>query len=219
MCILHAMLEERVFRILTLDGGGAKGFYSIGVLDEIERNTGRPVSDTFDLICGTSTGAIIAALLARGDSVSDVHAVYREHVPQIMRLNNPERRSASLRRLANEVFENTTVSDFKIPIGIVSTSWKDERPLIFKALREQAHGSVGSFVPFFGVSVADAVVASCSAYPYFRTHKVTKSNGDSVELADGGFCANNPTLYGPPRPRSYRSLPNDIWVKSFGAAC
>ena len=31
------MLEERVFRILTLDGGGAKGFYSIGVLDEIEK--------------------------------------------------------------------------------------------------------------------------------------------------------------------------------------
>lgn len=189
------MLEKRVFKILTLDGGGAKGFYSIGVLDEIEKNTQRRISDTFDLIYGTSTGAIIAALLARGDSVSEVHGVYREHVPDIMRLSNPERRSAALRRLANEVFGNTAVSDFKIPIGIVATNWKDERPLIFKALQAQAHGSVGSFVPFFGMSVADAVVASCSAYPYFCIHKVRKANGDVVELADGGFCANNPTLY------------------------
>jgi uncharacterized protein len=189
------MSDDRIFRILTLDGGGAKGFYSIGVLDEIEKNTGRRISESFDLIYGTSTGAIIAALVARGDSVNDVLTIYREHVPQIMRLNNPKARSAALVRLANDVFGETAISDFKVPIGIVSTNWKDERPLIFKALDTQAHGSVGSFVPFFGVRVADAIVASCSAYPYFCTHNVTKSNGDTVELADGGFCANNPTLY------------------------
>jgi uncharacterized protein len=189
------MVDERLFRILTLDGGGAKGFYSIGVLDEIEQNTGRRISETFDLIYGTSTGAIIAALLARGDGVADVLAVYREHVPQIMRVNNPAQRSAALLGLAKTVFGDTAVADFKVAIGIVATNWKDQRPLIFKSQPKQAHGSVGSFVPFFGVSVADAIVASCSAYPFFSPHTVTKSNGDVVELADGGFCANNPTLY------------------------
>jgi len=189
------MADNGTFRVLTLDGGGAKGFYTIGVLDEIEKNSGRGICDSFDLIYGTSTGAIIAALLSRGDTVDAVHATYRQYVPQIMRLNNPRDRSAALRELAREVFKDADSSVFKTAIGIVSTNWKDQRPMIFKSLKAQAHGSEGSFVPFFGVPVGEAIVASCSAYPYFCTHTLTKSNGDSVELADGGFCANNPTLY------------------------
>lgn len=80
-------------------------------------------------------------------------------------------------------------------IGIVATNWKDERPLIFKTSRSQAHGSKGSFEPFFGCSVADAIVAFGSAYPFFDIHTITKSSGDRLALADGGLCANNPTLY------------------------
>jgi patatin-like phospholipase/acyl hydrolase len=53
---------ERPCRILSLDGGGAKGFYSLGVLREIEGMIKRPLCERFDLIFGTSTGAIIAAL-------------------------------------------------------------------------------------------------------------------------------------------------------------
>ena len=32
------------FRILSLDGGGAKGFYTLGILAEIEAMLGQPVS-------------------------------------------------------------------------------------------------------------------------------------------------------------------------------
>jgi len=61
-------------RILSLDGGGAKGFYTIGVLKEIEAMAGRrPLSECFDIIFGTSTGGIIAALLALGYRVEDIH--------------------------------------------------------------------------------------------------------------------------------------------------
>jgi hypothetical protein len=186
---------QKPFRVLSLDGGGAKGFYTLGILDEIEKNIGKPLHECFDLIFGTSTGAIIAALLARGDSVEKVLELYKMHVPAIMKPANPGRRTAALCDLASTVFGDTKIQSFKTGIGIVSTNWKDERPLIFKASVAQAHGSVGSFVPFFGCSVADAIIASCSAYPFFETHTITKSNGDVVELADGGFCANNPTLY------------------------
>ena len=34
-----------------------------------------------------------------------------------------------------------------------------------------------------------------SAYPFFESKKVTTAAGDLVELIDGGYCANNPTLY------------------------
>lgn len=192
---MNTTLPTKTFRILSLDGGGAKGFYTLGILDEIEKNAGKPIHECFDLIFGTSTGAIIAALLARGDSVADIIKTYTRHVPTIMTPSSQKGRTIALFKLGHNIFSKTQLKDFKTAIGIVSTNWKDERPFIFKTSVAQAHGSKGSFVPFWGCSIADAVIASCSAHPYFDTHTVKKSNGDTVELADGGFCANNPTLY------------------------
>jgi patatin-like phospholipase/acyl hydrolase len=62
----EALQKDRICRILSLDGGGAKGFYTLGVLKEVEAKLGRKICEGFDLIFGTSTGAIIAALLALG---------------------------------------------------------------------------------------------------------------------------------------------------------
>jgi uncharacterized protein len=67
--------------------------------------------------------------------------------------------------------------------------------MIFKGSIEQAHGRKATFIPGFGVTIADAVEASCSAYPFFDRKIVTTAAGDKVELIDGGYCANNPTLY------------------------
>ncbi|MBL8329322.1 MAG: patatin-like phospholipase family protein [Rubrivivax sp.] len=70
-------------RILALDGGGLRGILTLGILREIERllrdKHGDPdlrLSDHFDLIAGTSTGAIIAAALSLGMSVEEVHQHY-----------------------------------------------------------------------------------------------------------------------------------------------
>ena len=71
-------------RILALDGGGAKGFYTLGVLKEIEALVGMPLYQRFDLIFGTSTGAIIAALLALGHTVDSIHGLYQDHVPTVI---------------------------------------------------------------------------------------------------------------------------------------
>lgn len=213
----HERPEHRPYRILALDGGGAKGFYTIGILDELEKNIGSPIHECFDLIFGTSTGSIIAAMLARGDSSETILGLYRRYVPAIMDTKNAEMRTAALHELAHTIFADTTIDSFKTAIGIVSTNWKDERPLIFKASVAQAHGSVGSFVPFFGCSIADAIIASCSAYPFFQRHNVTKHNGDVVELADGGFCANNPTLYAiADATMALQHRPEDLRVVSLG---
>src|SRR5947209_4584697 len=96
--------SEGICRILSLDGGGAKGFYTLGILAEIEAMVGKRLCDQFNLIFGTSTGAIIAALLARGDSVQAVHGLYETHVPTIMKAKNTDRRTSALQALANDVF-------------------------------------------------------------------------------------------------------------------
>lgn len=181
--------------VLALDGGGAKGFYTLGVLKEIEALCGGPLYQHFDLIFGTSTGAIIAALLALGSTVDDIHALYKEHVPVVMRRRTAAGKSKALQHLAQTVFGNRKFTDLKTGVGIVATRWDFEKPMIFKTSVAQAHGRESTFVAGFGCSIADAVRASCSAYPFFEKATVTTSTGNSVLLIDGGYCANNPTLY------------------------
>lgn len=187
--------QDGLFRVLSLDGGGAKGFYTLGVLKEIEGMMKCPLYKRFDLIFGTSTGAIIAALLALGYEVDEIHRLYKEHVPRIMRVRSPEGKSKALEELATAVFADSTFDAVKTAVGIVTTKWVIEKPMIFKSHVAQAHGRVGTFVPGFGCTISDAVQASCSAYPFFDRKKVTTPAGDQVELVDGGYCANNPTLY------------------------
>jgi uncharacterized protein len=71
-------------RILALDGGGLRGVLTLGMLRQIEtllrerhgRDGNFRLCDYFDLIAGTSTGAIIASGLALGMSVDEVHQHY-----------------------------------------------------------------------------------------------------------------------------------------------
>ena len=185
----------RTCRILSLDGGGAKGFYTLGVLKQLEAQLGgAPLATKFDLIFGTSTGAIIASLLALGKPAREIHTLYKEHVPRIMGVHFKGARTAALEKLAEEVYGDLKFDAVKTGVGIVSARWREERPMIFKASVAQAHGSHATFKPGFGCTIADAVVASCSAYPFFNRKMITTDDGE-VELLDGGYCANNPTLY------------------------
>ncbi len=83
-------------RILAVDGGGVRGALAVGLLTKIERTLrdklGRKdlvLSDYFDLIGGTSTGAIIAAGLALGRSADDLAELYRRLGPQVFRGGGP----------------------------------------------------------------------------------------------------------------------------------
>lgn len=187
--------EKKVCRILSLDGGGAKGFYSLGALRELEGMLGGKLHEHFDLIFGTSTGGIIAALLALGKSVKQISDLYEGNVPTVMQRKKRAEKSAALAALGDTVFKDASFADMKTGVGIVTTRWVIERPMIFKTSIEQAHGRMGTFSPGFGVRVSDAVQASCSAFPFFNRKTVKTDKGDLVELIDGGYCANNPTLY------------------------
>jgi len=187
--------NDRPFRILSLDGGGAKGFYTLGLLKQIEAINGGLLCDRFDLIFGTSTGAIIAALLGLGYRVDEIHALYRTYVPAIMSCHTASGKTAALKELATKVFGDRDFSCFKTDVGIVATQWDFEKPKIFKTNRAQAHGRLDTFIPGFGKKISEAVQASCSAFPFFKRVRLKLDNEQAVELADGGYCANNPTLY------------------------
>src|SRR6266550_858649 len=187
--------NDGLCRILALDGGGAKGFYTLGVLKEIEGMLNCPLYKRFDLVFGTSTGAIIGSLVSLGYEIDEIYDLYKRHVPVVMAERSAHARTRALSKLAGDVFGDTTFGDVKTGIGVIATKWIIERPMIFKGSITQAHGRKGTFTPGFGVTISDAVQASCSAYPFFNRKIVTTATGDNVELIDGGYCANNPTLY------------------------
>ncbi|MGJ8624380.1 MAG: patatin-like phospholipase family protein [Yoonia sp.] len=112
------------FRILSLDGGGSKGFYTLGVLKELEENLDAPIYNHFDLIYGTSTGSIIGSLLALGKSVDEVLSLYKQHVVAIMRQTKPRHRSEALGKLAVDVFGRKEFSDCRTRLGVICTDWR-----------------------------------------------------------------------------------------------
>ena len=71
------------FQILSFDGGGIRGAFGIGVVTELEQRLGRPITDYFDLIAGSSTGAITGAGLAVGKSGAELVQFYEDHGRQI----------------------------------------------------------------------------------------------------------------------------------------
>jgi hypothetical protein len=129
---------SKIYRILSLDGGGAKGFYTLGALKEVEALVRCRLFETFDLIYGTSTGGIIAALLGLGKSVDEIEVLYRRHVVSVMARWLPGQRTAALEALSAQVFGDLKFDAFKTGIGIVGTRWTEERPIIFKTDERQA---------------------------------------------------------------------------------
>ncbi len=87
------------YNILSIDGGGMKGISSAIVLMELEKKiaeySNRPdarLSDYFELIAGTSTGAIIAGLLLCPDAdgkskykASDAYSLYKKYGAEIFK--------------------------------------------------------------------------------------------------------------------------------------
>jgi uncharacterized protein len=78
-------------RILALDGGGVRGIVTVAFLERLEKIIeeieGKPVllGDWFDLIGGTSTGAIIGTLLALGHCAADIRKFYNELGPSVFK--------------------------------------------------------------------------------------------------------------------------------------
>ena len=78
-------------RMLALDGGGVRGAITVAFLEQIEavlsEHLKKPahLGNWFDLIGGTSTGAIIAGALAMGFTTADIKRFYFELAPKVFK--------------------------------------------------------------------------------------------------------------------------------------
>ena len=183
------------FRILTLDGGGSMGVYSLGFLREFEKLANIELYKCFDLIYGTSTGAIITALISLGKKIDDIIELYFSAIPDIMKASRKSSHSRKLKKHAERIFGDTKFDAFQVDIGIVAMHYGYAKPMIFKSSVQQAHGRQGTFEPGFGCKIADAVLASCAAFPFFEQVTVETINQGTPQLIDGGFVGTNPDFF------------------------
>lgn len=94
---------KKTFKILSIDGGGILGLYSVDVLDRIQKEcyNGRPLSQEFNLITGTSTGGIIALGLAIGKSAEQIKEFYLRYGESIF----PKNRRKKTRCFQTKIFK------------------------------------------------------------------------------------------------------------------
>jgi patatin-like phospholipase/acyl hydrolase len=84
---------EKKFKILSIDGGGIRGIFPAQYLACLEarleeENKSGKLCDHFDLICGTSTGGIIALGLGLGMKSNEMVELYENHRKDIFQLFN-----------------------------------------------------------------------------------------------------------------------------------
>lgn len=78
---LNIPVESRA--ILCLDGGGIRGILTIQLLKKLEQISGLPCYNLFDMVAGTSTGAIVASLIAMGHTADEIEKLYTDLVTKV----------------------------------------------------------------------------------------------------------------------------------------
>jgi predicted patatin/cPLA2 family phospholipase len=104
-------------------------------------------------------------------------------------------RSKALKEEADKIFGSLKFDAFKTNIGIVALNFETQMPLVFKTDIQQAHGMKQSFKPGFDCTIETALRCSSAAYPFFEKMNIKTENHGEIEVVDGGFIANNSTLF------------------------
>lgn len=211
-------------RILALDGGGVRGMLSLGILSEIEdllakrwaksKGTNEKdfrLCDYFDLIGGTSTGAIIAAALAIGKSVEEIAVLYRLLLPkvfkrtarhtQLLTFKAPRYSRGPLLKELEMIFgSTTTLPDPSIKTGLMITAKRldTKEVYVFHNNPNDIHNKAATG-PYLNnaYTLAKIVRASTAAPTYFPPEHFPSSRkaGNLEVFVDGGVSPlNNPAL-------------------------
>jgi uncharacterized protein len=194
-------------RVLAIDGGGIRGLLPGVLLAELERLTGRPTYELFDLIAGSSAGGLVAAALCvPGENggarwtANEVTGLFEREGARIF--SRSLRRSLRTRfgfsrprysdRVLNEVLTNYcgTVRLKDAATGLMICSYDVERRRPIRFTSWQAQESDGHDRALW--QVARATIA---APTYFEPMRLTPPGSHAPgSLIDGGIVAHNPAL-------------------------
>ena len=176
-------------KILSISGGGFQALYNVILLEELEKLAG-PVKDSFDLFCGTSAGAIVAAAGARGMPMADLRAGFEQRGAEAFRrrsiagprdvwrmFGRARYMAAPLAALVGEIAGETSFAELDVPLAVTAVRLHDGAAVVFSNQTSPE------------VKLRDAVMASAAAPTMFPAVPI---NGQLH--ADGAIVANAPDL-------------------------
>lgn len=190
--------SKRPFKILSIDGGGIKGIFSSTILEVFENTFQCKAYEHFDMLCGTSTGGLIALALSAGKSASDISRIYENHGPDIF----PQKWNRTFRQIfhggkytnkhlkthLHSMFGDLKLEDSNNLLCIPSYNYTEAKPCVFKFDHRE-----GRLHRDHKISYVDVALATSAAPTYFPIHEIASVNKQYI---DGGVWANNPSLVG-----------------------
>lgn len=207
-------------RILALSGGGIRGALTLGFLEKIEaelRKTkpGIKLRDHFDLIGGTSTGAIISACLAKGMDVTEITTLYKKLGKDVFGkkrnlisslLKKAQFNYKALDKVLDDVFGEMTLGSPDLKDGglcIVTkradtfSTWpiiNHSKGKFYEDGQDKERGI--EWVGNKKYKLKQVVRASAAAPTYFTPKKIEVAHfKDNATFIDGGVSlANNPSM-------------------------
>jgi len=194
-------MADKIFKILTIDGGGIKGLYSSKIIENLEEQFDCYMSDYFDMICGTSTGGILALALSAKMKAREISNLYEEKGNFIFPTQNKYRAAIkqvigkgkysdkNLKTSLVKTFGERRIADSNNLLCIPTYSYTDARPWIFKYDHKEGNSSRDN-----KTSYVDVALATSAAPTYFPLSEIECH--DSKQFIDGGVYANDPSLVG-----------------------
>ena len=187
------MKNADTFHILALDGGGTRGIYTAQLLAKIEQAFGTRIRTCFDLIAGTSTGAIIAGAAVSNIPMPEIVELFETETPYIFRrrwyripLFLSKYPDQKLAQIIAKHLPAPSLREIETPLMITSSEIAKSEVHIFRSNYSSRDSEVASTDK--DVNLRDAILASCAAPTFFAPKSV-----DNFLLADGGLWANNPS--------------------------
>lgn len=191
--------------VLSISGGGIRGIIPAIILAEIEKYAKKPIANCFDLIAGTSTGGIIAALLSTPDnnnkskySASQVVEMYKRFGKKVFKQNifrkmltlngllGTKYSSKPLENLLKTYFEKINLSQCLTNLLIPAYQITNKPyPYFFKTTNAK-----NSTQKLDNPYLWECVRATSAANSYFKPYKLDNNH----TFLDGGLFANTPTM-------------------------
>lgn len=211
--------SRRYFRVLALDGGGVRGVCPAAYLTVLEQKVGAPLHRFFDLICGTSTGGIIALALAFEVPMEEVLALYRDRAEVLFRRRYPWL-PRSLALLADSLYlseplheelrrvlgNDTKLGEARKRLCVPAVNITTGRATVFKTRHDE------EFDRDHKLEVWRIAAATAAAPVYFDPVQVP----DCGVFVDGGLWANTPATVGILEGRRLGYDLNEIELLSIG---
>ena len=204
--------------ILSLDGGGVRGIFAAHLLNQMQRILGINISETFDLIVGTSTGSIVAASVAANKDLSKLVDCYETSAQEIFKrrlcrigLFKSKYDINRLKTFLYQFFGDIKLGNIDKPLILNATNVSTGSVHVFKS-NYQGRLRNGDYVRDKEVLLYQAILASCSAPTYFDPVRIANDL-----VCDGSLWANNPVLVGyVDAVRNFKKDPGSIRIFSIG---